>query len=118
MSTPFHKSSLREFANIEPLNFWFEYPIHRIDANGELDAAHTQGSLEAARAKNKKYTTPEERKASLESAFEACSIELPVTIAAMAEYIGVTDRCVRDRLKEFKNDFWTKNGTVGRKEHQ
>ena len=110
------ETSLREFPNIRPVNFWFNYPIHYIDSSGELNNAYTEGSFEAVRAKNRKYTTPEERKASLESAFEACSIELPVTIASMAEYIGVTERCVRDRLKEFKNDFWTKNGTVGRKE--
>ena len=110
------ETSLREFPNIRPVNFWFNYPLHYIDSSGELNNAYTEGSFEAVRAKNRKYTTPEERKASLESAFEACSIELPVTIASMAEYIGVTERCVRDRLKEFKNDFWTKNGTVGRKE--
>ena len=106
--------SLREFANFEPRNFWFEYPIHRLDHNGNLSTAYTEGSIEAARAKNKKCTSATEREESLISAYEACSYETPVTVSAMASYLGVTERCVRDRLKEFSNLFWTKNGTVGK----
>ena len=34
--------SLREFANFKPVNFWFEYPIHRVDTQF-LDAAHAYG---------------------------------------------------------------------------
>ncbi|MCD8109155.1 MAG: AAA family ATPase [Clostridiales bacterium] len=108
------ESSLREFENIEPVNFWFEYPVHRLDKSGVLEICNTEGSFEAARAKNRKTTTPEERKASLDSAFEACSIEQPVTVDAMAEYIGVTPRCVRDRINEFKKDYWCKGGIVGK----
>ncbi|MCC8044887.1 MAG: AAA family ATPase [Clostridiales bacterium] len=108
------ESSLREFENIEPVNFWFEYPIHRLDNAGVLDTCNTEGSFEAVRAKNRKTTTSEERKASLDSAFEACSIEQPVTVDAMAEYIGVTPRCVRDRINEFKKDYWCKGGIVGK----
>lgn len=108
--------SLREFENFNPVNFWFEYPIHRIDTHGNLDTAYTEGSIEAARAKNKKCTTAEERRDSLDTAFQACSFMQPVTITAMAEYLGVTERCIRDRLKEAKDIYWTKNGTVGKHE--
>ena len=108
--------SLREFENFKPVNFWFEYPIHRIDTHGNLDTAYTEGSIEAARAKNKKCTTAEERRDSLDTAFQACSFMQPVTITAMAEYLGVTERCIRDRLKEAKDIYWTKNGTVGKHE--
>lgn len=108
--------SLREFENFKPVNFWFEYPIHRIDTHGNLDMAYTEGSIEAARAKNKKCTTAEERRDSLDTAFQACSFMQPVTITAMAEYLGVTERCIRDRLKEAKDIYWTKNGTVGKHE--
>ena len=108
--------SLREFENFKPINFWFEYPIHRIDTQGNLDTAYTEGSIEAARAKNKKCTTLEERRDSLDTAFQACSFMHPVTVTAMAEYLGVTERCIRDRLKEAKDIYWTKNGTVGKHE--
>lgn len=108
------ESSLREFENIHPVNFWFEYPIHRIDTTGLLDNISPEGQLAAARAKSSKYTTPEERRASIDSAYDVCSVNLPVTVSAMAEYLGVTERCIRDRLKEAKDTYWCKNGTVGK----
>lgn len=108
--------SLREFENFRPVNFWFEYPVHRIDTSGDLNEANAEGSFEAARAKNKKYTTPEERRESVDSAFEACSLIQPITVTAMAEYLGVSDRCMRDRLKEAKETYWVKGGIVGKVE--
>ena len=38
-----------------------------------------------------------------------------VTVAALAEYLGVTDRYVRDRLKEFSDVYWCERGIIGRK---
>ena len=110
------ESSLREFENITPVNFWFEYPIHRIDSTGNLSAAPTEGSFEAVRSKNRKCTTSDERRESVESAFQACSYETPVTVSAMADYLGVSERCARDRLKELKDIYWCKSGTVGKVE--
>ena len=108
------ESNLREFANIEPVNFWFEYPIHRVDDSEDLMNAYAEGSPMGNLSKSRKYTTFEERKASIDTAFQACSIETPVTLDALAEYIGVSPRCVRDRLKEVKDDYWVKGGIVGK----
>lgn len=110
------ESSLREFPNITPVNFWFEYPIHRVDDSGELEEAYAEGSTKGNLAKNRKNTTAEERKESIESAYNACLISPPVTIDSIAEYLAVTPRCVRDRLKEIPDRFWVKNGIVGRTE--
>ena len=106
------ESSLREFENIEPVNFWFSYPVHQLDDTGTLGGAFTEGSFEAVRAKNRKCTTKAERRESVEKAYEACAIKGKVTVSDMAEYAGVTERCVRDRLKEFKHEFSSKNGVV------
>ena len=108
------ESSLREFENIKPLNFWFEYPIHKIDSSGELDAAFAEGSPMGNLTKSKKYTTAEERKASLDKAYEVCSIETPVPLDAIAEYMGVSTRCARDRIKEFKEEYIIKGGFVAK----
>ena len=108
------ESSLREFENIRPVNFWFEYPIHRVDTSGELDVAHAEGSFEAARSKNKKYTTADERRESLETAYQACLFNPPVTLTSMAEYLDITERCVRDRIKESGDIFSVKKGIVTR----
>ena len=50
-----------------------------------------------------------ERKASLEEAYEECSQGQQATIEAMAKYLGVTERCIRDRLREF-NDLYDYSG--------
>ena len=108
------ESSLREFPNIIPVNFWFEYPIHRIDDSGELDAAFAEGSPMGNLSRSKKYTTADERKASLDAAYDVCSIEMPVSLEAMAEYMGVSTRCARDRIKECKDEYVIKGGFVAK----
>ena len=109
------ESSLREFPNIKPINFWFEYPIHRIDSNGELNEMPTEGSAMGNLMKSKKYTTKEERRQSVITAFDACSINEPVTVADIAGYLNVTDRCVRDRLSEMRDIFTVQRGFVFKK---
>lgn len=109
------ESSLREFPNITPVNFWFEYPIHRIDSSGELQKAYAEGSPMGNLTKSKKYSTPEERRASIDSAYAACSMNDKVTVKDLAEYIGITERSVRDRLKEASDAYWVHQGIVGRK---
>lgn len=109
------ESSLREFPNITPVNFWFEYPIHRIDSSGELQKAYAEGTPMGNLSKSKKYSTPEERRSSIDSAYAACSINDKVTVKDLAEYIGVSERCVRDRLKEADDAYWVHQGIVGRK---
>lgn len=111
------ESSLREFPNIKPVNFWFEYPIHRVDTTGELERAYAEGSPMANLSKSKKYTTQEERKAAVESAYRACSSEIPVPLKAMADYMGVSSRCARDRIKEFDDEYEIKGGYVRKLEN-
>ncbi len=53
------ESSLREFENIEPVDFWFEYPLHRVDETGELSRMPAQGSGEAGLVKNPHHKTAE-----------------------------------------------------------
>ena len=107
--------SLREFANFKPVNFWFEYPLHRIDEDN-LKTAFSDGSFEAVRAKNRKVTTPKQRRESVDTAYHACSIEPPVTLKAMAEYAGITERSMRDRLKEAADAYTVKDGYVKKNE--
>lgn len=109
------ESSLREFPNIRPVNFWFQYPVHRIDSSGELKAAYAEGSPLTNLAKSRKYTTPGERRASINSAYDAVSMGDPVTIKDLAEYLGITDRCVRDRLRELPDEYSVHSGVVIRK---
>lgn len=106
------ESSLREFPNITPVNFWFEYPIHKIDTSGELAALDPDGSSGANLSKSSKRVSEDDRKESIQKAYEALSFEQPVTVASMAEYLGVTEKTVRTRIAEVPDQFFYKQGHV------
>lgn len=98
------EGTLREFPKFEPVNLWFDYPVHSIDQTGALsdilpdDAAPPWKKALASR--KPKEQKSKERKKSIMTAFEACEINEKVTISDLAEYLGVTEKTVRNRLKE------------------
>ena len=106
------ESSLREFANIRPVNFWFEYPVHRLDDTGELDGLGAEGSPIGNLTKSSRYTTPQQRADEINTAYDACSINQPVRVSDLAEYLGLSERCVRDRLKELPDTYRNDRGVV------
>lgn len=112
------EGTLREFPKFAPVNLWFKYPVHNIDNIGVLkDIAVDDGMPTWKKNFSKKKTDAErktERKNSLETAFEACGIDDNVTVKAMAEYMGVAEKTVRNRLKEH-GGFWIDEGQVGKK---
>lgn len=55
-----------------------------------------------------------DRSASMETAFDACNMDGNVTLENLSEYLGVTQKTVRSRLKEH-GGFWIDDGKVGRK---
>lgn len=112
------EGTLREFPKFTPVNLWFKYPVHSIDNIGVLkDIAVDDGMPTWKKNFAKKKTDAErktERKNSLETAFEACGIDNKVTVKSMAEYMGVSEKTVRRRLKEH-GGFWIDEGQVGKK---
>lgn len=112
------EGTLREFPKFAPVNLWFKYPVHNIDNIGVLkDIAVDDGMPMWKKNFSKKKTDAErknKRKNSLETAFEACGIDDKVTVKTMAEYMGVTEKTVRNRLKEH-GGFWIDEGQVGKK---
>lgn len=80
-----------------------------IDPEGEVP-----GWQRAMQKRKPKEAKAKERKDSIALAFEACGIDGKVTVSALAEYMGVTDKTVRNRLKEH-GGFWIDEGEVGRK---
>nr|DAU98635.1 MAG TPA: Regulatory protein repA [Caudoviricetes sp.] len=114
------EGTLREFAGFRPLNVWFDYPIHRADEKGDLkdlspDSMIPGTSMYASRAHSEgNEKRKKERDESIETAFEACTINGTVTIKDLAEYLSVTEKTVRRRLAEH-GDFWVNKNEVGRK---
>jgi len=108
------ESSLREFENFKPINFWFEYPIHRLD-NSNLEKANAEGSPLANLAKSSKRTTKEERRNSIDTAFDICAENGFTRVSDLAEYTGLDEKTIRRYLGEFEDAYDNDRGIVTRK---
>ena len=99
--------TLREFPTFEPVNVWFQYPIHVPDEAGFLNMAMEEGSLADIQAKGReagnlvKKAKKESRVAQVDTAYEALSIgDEPVTVKSMAEYFDVSERTVKSYIEQ------------------
>lgn len=112
------EGTLREFPKFPPINLWFDYPIHRNDETGVLSDIQPESETPPWKKNFSKKRPQQDRKKdrdhSLETAFSACGINDKVTVPDMAEYLGVTEKTVRNRLKEH-GGFWVDGGQVGKK---
>lgn len=112
------EGTLREFPKFTPVNLWFDYPVHHVDNIGVLTDVVPDGEAPSWKKAQEKRKPPgdkkKERKEAIETAYSACTIDGDVTVEAMAEYMGVTEKTVRNRIKEH-GDFWIDEGKVGRK---
>ena len=104
------EGTLREYPTFEPVNMWFQYPIHKVDEVGSLKDIQPEGDSPSWKGKGKgsgeKKTAAErkiERLQSLEMAYEACSIDEVITVEALAEFMGVTDKTIRRHIKDHKH---------------
>lgn len=113
------EGTLREYPKFPPLNLWFEYPIHKVDEVGVLADVDPEGMIRPVWSKNiSKKKTPEERKKErqdeLESAYFALDTGEEIKIKDIAEYLQVTEKTIRNRIKEH-GGFWIEEGIVGKK---
>ena len=106
------EASLREFPPVEPVNFFFDYPLHPLDTEGTLSTYHPEGSPLANLDASSKRTTPEIRKRRLDDAYDAASKNEPVTIKVLAELAEVSQDTMRRYLKEFEEDYMVYRGLV------
>ena len=110
------ESSLREFPNITPVNFWFEYPLHRIDTGGELGSMPAQGTPQAGRVKNGKNKSPEEAASEFRNAYNVLALDGSVTVADLAAYMEISDKTIYARLKKMGGEFVLEKGVIRRSE--
>ena len=103
---------LREFPSPDPISVWFDWPLHYVDNSEDMQALAPQGSSAANLSKSsKRNSSPEKREKDLESAYQACSFEKPVTLKALASYLGCGERTVRNYAEE-SDKFYVKFGCV------
>lgn len=106
------ESSLREFPNIKPVNFWFEYPLHKVDDNGTLETLPAQGSYAAGKLKNPQSKSTDEADAEFRMAYDACNMSGKVTVQDMMKYLDVTDKTIYARIKKMGGEYVLKKGEI------
>ena len=114
------EGTLREFARFDPVNLWFDYPIHKLDSGLLEDlqpesSYQTLGARGAAKRWGNKEKVTKDKSAELHNAFEACTMDGKVTIYTMAEYMNLRPATVKKRLKA-DGGFWLDDEVVGIKE--
>lgn len=114
------EGTLREFASFAPVNLWFDYPMHKLDSGLLEDLQpdsdfRTLGAKGASRRWGDKAKQSKDKKAELDTAFEACMMDGEVTVYSLGEYMDLKPRTVKNRLKE-DGRFWIDGEKVGRKE--
>lgn len=115
------EGTLREFARFEPVNLWFDYPVHKLDT-GLLEDLQPETEMQARgragaakRWPGGKEGAAQKSKIQLSDAFEACTMDGEVTVYAMAEYLDLKPATVKKRLRA-DGGYWIDGEKVGRKE--
>lgn len=99
------EGTLREFPKFDPVNLWFDYPVHRIDKSGvlqdiQLDAEKPAWQKAAEKNKNNVKKRKDNRKAALDEAIENGNYGDTPTVEDVAGYLGKSERTVRSMIKE------------------
>lgn len=110
------ESSLREFNNFKPLNFWFEYPIRKVDEQNTLYKKYAAGDTRANLEKSSKRSqTPEDRKEVFDKVFKTLLDTVGnCTIEDLIKYLNLSERTIRQRLSEFNDEYISSKGRVMR----
>ena len=99
------EGTLREFASFKPVDFYFDYPVHRVDTEGllkdlkpESDKPFWQKGIESRPTKEEKQ---EERLSEIEKSYHACNINGDgVTTSDWADYLDIKPRTLRKWISE------------------
>ena len=104
--------TLREFPKFEPINLWFDYPIHRIDDTNILKDLSAESDTHSWKSKsNKKNVKRRENKKTIETAYEVCKIDGDVTLKMIAEYMEKSEKTIRNYVNSSSN-LYIKNGFI------
>lgn len=107
------EGTLREYAKFEPVNMWFQYPVHRIDDVGSLkdidtDSEASQPAWQKASGKRKDKAKQERRTKAeeFEDVVNNCNFGEPPTLMDVMAWYGntgkeVAERTVRDWIKKY-----------------
>lgn len=106
------ESSLREFPNIIPVNFWFRFPVHVLDTNGTLGEMPAQGTSQAGKMKNAHSKSAEDADAEFRNAYDALNMTGNVTVKDMTGYLNCSDKTVYARCRKLSGEFKLDKGRI------
>ncbi|MGX7163371.1 AAA family ATPase [Enterococcus massiliensis] len=113
------EGTLREFPKFSPVNMWFNYPTHDIDKTGILKDIQPEDQQAPWKKAIKGRKTPEEKKKervdAVDTAFSSFDEGSKVTLTDLAEYMGITEKTVRRRIKEH-GGYSINDGYIDKKE--
>ena len=99
------EGTLREFPKFQPINLWFDYPVHHMDDIGclkdidaEGEAPPWQKATDKRKANAKK--TKKSKKEEFEFAYQAANFGEPPTVKMLAEQLDINERTARDHVRE------------------
>lgn len=102
---------LRSFRSPKPLDMFFLFPLHEIDAHGWLAEAGAaiEGTAEANRMLSPNGgKTEDEMKAIIDEAFDAVATDGSALFADMAKHTVVSDKTLQGYLDRFPDDYSVK----------
>lgn len=113
------EGTLREFPKFSPVNLWFDYPVHNLDECGVLTEINEDSDKQSWRKKFKNKKTPDlakkERRIALENAIEASGFNGKPSVKSIAEYLGKTEKTVKNYIKEHGSYTISNNGEIVKK---
>lgn len=118
------EGTLREFPKFEPINLWFDYPIHREDDTGSLKDLDFEGENIPSwqKAVNNRKKSAEKKKNNdrekFESAISNSNGDDYPTLKSMSEYLNISERTTRNWIKRFGYFIDKNDGTVKKNESE
>ena len=105
------ETTLREFPRVDPVNLFFAYPLHELDAGGLLDDANleeNERSMENGREMGN-LAKKVRKQCSVEQLAEAISRDEEIagkrkTYKLYAEEFGVSERTIKNYMRELRAD--------------
>ena len=112
------EGTLREFPKFEPVNLWFDYPIHIVEESGALQDMTAEGETAPwkrgsnKRSDNAKKEAKKDREAFID-AVNSCNFGDPPTKEDLCDFLSVSERTIERKMKKY--GFKIADGKVIRK---
>lgn len=100
------EGTLREFPKFDPINMWFDYPIHTVDNDGALQDMTAEGEAAPWKRANDQWKKgkderEKDHRESFAYAIENCNFGDPPTVEELCEALGLGERTIWKRIKKY-----------------